>query len=379
MRKCGTRRRRGFTLIELLVVIAIIGVLIALLLPAVQMARESAFQAQCQNNLKQIGVALYAFEADRHTLPPGGVRLTPTAPNPVIGLTGAANPSWGIDVGWAPFLLPYIEQEALAELYQLNVPWYDSTVANSAGTYNRNLSLNRIKLLLCPSFPFPNRFAGYVQPYAHVSGGTVPPSSISNWGSGLGASLDYGVVSGPYGQSGDGLYSFLSATGQPNVQTNPTYGYEKAHVSFPIIYNGSNGASRTQAPRKLSDITDGLSSTVFVVESAGRSACICFHGSCNDCQHGNWESGAWGSSLSGVAPTGTNFDGSQTSNTGPCTMNCTNGPNDGNSNIFSWHTNGSNMLFGDGSVHFVNEKIPWSVLGRLLTSAEGEVVDGSYY
>src|SRR5262245_58703887 len=93
-------RLRGFTLVELLVVIAIIGVLVALLLPAVQAAREAARRSQCSNNLKQLGLAAHTFNDTYQRLPPGG------------GLKGGGNglgrtSDWG---SWLVYLLPYIEQ-----------------------------------------------------------------------------------------------------------------------------------------------------------------------------------------------------------------------------------------------------------------------------
>ena len=95
---------------------------------------------------------------------------------------------------------------------------------------------------------------------------------------------------------------------------------------------------------------------------------------------GTWESGAWAGYLNGVDPTGSLFDGTFSSSTGPCTMNCTNmGPGSGQSNIYSWHDQGTNMVFGDGSVRFVTDRIPWNVLGPLLTCSNGEPVDGSGY
>ena len=119
---------------------------------------------------------------------------------------------------------------------------------------------------------------------------------------------------------------------------------------------------------------------MFVVESSGRSLLKCYGKACPG--SGSWENGVWAGSFNGVNPTGSRFDGTYTSDgTGPCTMNCTNvGTASSDSNIYSWHTGGSNMLFGDGSVHFVSETIPWTVLGRMLTSSNGELVDGgSYY
>src|SRR6185503_11686703 len=97
------RRRAGFTLIELLVVIAIIGILIALLVPAVQKVREAAARLQCQNNLKQIGLAFHSYHGVKKFFPPG-------FSSGAASLDGASTgPGWG----WAAHLLPYIEQDGL--------------------------------------------------------------------------------------------------------------------------------------------------------------------------------------------------------------------------------------------------------------------------
>src|SRR5262245_22475913 len=104
--------RRGFTLIELLVVIAIIGVLIALLLPAVQKVREAANKTKCQNNLKQIGLALHNFHDSRSHLPAGGQSDTPpygTLANST--LQGSA---------WTVFIMPYTEQDNLFRKFVFN-------------------------------------------------------------------------------------------------------------------------------------------------------------------------------------------------------------------------------------------------------------------
>lgn len=95
--------QRGFTLIELLVVIAIIAILIALLLPAVQQAREAARRSQCQNNLKQVGLALHNYIETSNCLPPGWIGVTAGAPDP------HGDNGWG----WASFILPQMEQRTV--------------------------------------------------------------------------------------------------------------------------------------------------------------------------------------------------------------------------------------------------------------------------
>jgi prepilin-type N-terminal cleavage/methylation domain-containing protein len=125
-------RRRAMTLIELLVVIAIIGILVALLLPAIQAAREAARQSRCQNNLKQIGLAVFNFEQAKKRLPPGGV--------------------WEEDIraGGSVYvhLLPMIEQQALYDAFDLTKTNVDDTTVR--GTSQR-VDNTVIDILICPS------------------------------------------------------------------------------------------------------------------------------------------------------------------------------------------------------------------------------------
>jgi prepilin-type N-terminal cleavage/methylation domain-containing protein/prepilin-type processing-associated H-X9-DG protein len=108
---------RAFTLVELLVVIAIIGVLVALLLPAIQAARESARRSQCKNNLKQIGLALHNYESTRRTFPAGFTSASATINGPGIG------PGWG----WGAYILPYLEESSIQIDFKREItdPLYD--------------------------------------------------------------------------------------------------------------------------------------------------------------------------------------------------------------------------------------------------------------
>jgi len=126
------KHRRGFTLIELLVVISIISLLVALLLPAVQAAREAARRTQCVNNLKQLGVALHTYESASRSFPPGYVSNFDASGND----TG---PGWG----WAAMLLPQIEQKPLFDAVNFNLPIEDVS--------NPTSRLTRMTVFLCPS------------------------------------------------------------------------------------------------------------------------------------------------------------------------------------------------------------------------------------
>ncbi|MBQ7815363.1 MAG: DUF1559 domain-containing protein, partial [Thermoguttaceae bacterium] len=110
-------RRNGFTLVELLVVIAIIGILIGLLLPAVQAAREAARRMQCTNNMKQIGLAMHNYHDTHNCFPPGNTFFNGANGTDLRG-SGMGCEAGGVYhgmMGWAAFVLPFMEQNALYE------------------------------------------------------------------------------------------------------------------------------------------------------------------------------------------------------------------------------------------------------------------------
>ena len=126
--------QRGFTLIELLVVITIIGILIALLLPAVQAAREAARRMQCSNNLKQLGIGFHGFAAANGGFPPRRWNQTMAANGVNNGYTG-----------WGTFLLPFIEQQNLYDAYKWEYDFYDPV--------NKAVVETNLPIFICPSTP----------------------------------------------------------------------------------------------------------------------------------------------------------------------------------------------------------------------------------
>jgi len=201
------RHSRAFTLIELLVVIAIIGALVALLLPAVQAARESARRSQCQNNLRQIGVALHAYHDAHKQLPIGCVekRLPKTKPN-------------GRQLAWSAEILPQLEETATWELIDFSAAYDSPQNARAAAT--------AVGVYLCPST---NRLMIGRDDNVVRNPAGAPASTF------IGGAIDYGGI---YGAG----------------QTSPS----------------DNGAFLYDRVVKLADITDGTSHTLAVGEDSGR-------------------------------------------------------------------------------------------------------------
>jgi prepilin-type N-terminal cleavage/methylation domain-containing protein/prepilin-type processing-associated H-X9-DG protein len=205
----------AFTLVELLVVIAIIGMLVALLLPAIQASRESARRSQCQSYMKQIGLALLNFESARGNFPPGSV----SGPFPAAGVADKSRH------GWVVFLLPYLEQQSLYDQYRWDT---------DAGGVSENAGARtvQLKFLQCPSAE-PDRTLDWQNP------------KTAEW-SRNNACTDYAVVRGV----------------DPALAT-------QGLISPVENFDGVLGIN---VITRVADIVDGTSRTILVAEDAGRPA-----------------------------------------------------------------------------------------------------------
>ncbi len=169
MKRTNKRARPGFTLVELLVVIAIIGILIALLLPAVQAAREAARRMSCSNGLKQISLGMHNYHDTFKTLPPGQLFIGDTG--------GTSRATRGRGWGWSALILPQMEQSGLYEGLDFSRLMADPVNIDLVRTYNN--------IFLCPSSPQPEDgvpVGNGSQTYTIVDPGQAPTNYVGNGG-----------------------------------------------------------------------------------------------------------------------------------------------------------------------------------------------------
>jgi prepilin-type N-terminal cleavage/methylation domain-containing protein len=332
-----TRKPRGFTLIELLVVIAIIAVLIALLLPAVQQAREAARRSQCQNNLKQIGLALHNYHDTHNTLPPGYITNFPQ------NMSATERSHWG----WGAFILPFIEQ---ANLYNLLQPGPRTLHENLLTAVGRVALQTPLTVFVCPS-------------------DTGPP--LNNFNETLNFSPTH--ANAPWYNrhvTSDGsdripiAKSNYVAVACSSVSTTPP-------VYFPD-YGPATGSFWQNSRCRLADITDGTSNTLLVGERAwkydnvtvgagnalGFSSEVCTPGTSAGIK-------AAGMCVLGLAYNGINWS----------VNNQVHQPRSFNST----HVGGAFFVLGDGAVRFISENIDYNF--QTIPSAtlkNGAWIDSTY-
>lgn len=336
----GKRRKAGFTLVELLVVIAIIGILIALLLPAVQAAREAARRTQCTNNLKQLGIAVQAFHDANRYLP---------VSNRPLGLTSAPR------VGWAINVLPYLEQQALWAQYDQSQTWSSTVLGNVQIAPNQILCGTVLPVFWCPSALPPVRRLD------------SEPQNAPAW-LGFSATTDYSLTIS--------VDQRLVTLGLVDNYPTPAPG---------STWFGAPGMLAQNSKARIDDVTDGLSSTILLAESAGRPYVYRGGKRYGELPANHVNGGGWVRPASDFSVDGSSYDGMLLP--GPCPLNCTNGEDtlnlpepypyyvtQGTGEAYSFHSGGANFVFGDGAVHFINEEITMRDFARLVTRDQHEIV-----
>ena len=233
--------QRGFTLVELLVVIAIIGILVALLLPAVQAAREAARRSQCQNNLKQLSLAILNYESSKRELPAGGITEGQCCDTPSAA-------------GWSILILPYVEEQSLYDQYDFDEPNESVIDRDKDGLNNKAVREANPKVFDCPTDeetdivdrPASGPGAGIFFNRGSYRGnaGLCTVESGAFWDSSSQGNKDYARERGP-----------LPGVGQ--MYDNPWSANRKAGIQWSIT-----------SPVKLKDITDGTSSTMLLGEKS---------------------------------------------------------------------------------------------------------------
>lgn len=321
------KKRLGFSLIELLVVIAIIAILTALILPAVQQAREAARITQCKNNLKQIGLALHNYESTHTMLPPSRINIA----SPVF------------QQSWIVMILPYMDQAVVYNQYNFNVSWY--------GQANDNATKVKLPMLECPS-----SLVAEVQPSAAlidaITNGTR--TVIPKWGR-----SDYNSIN-------------AVRNSVPSLSGGRPYGTKE---SLGVLGRGPGGT-------RLAQIGDGLSNTVMIAEDTSRPRLFI-----NRSEGVNPRAGlafgtnvvadgwGWADINGGFSIDGSNRFGVQNSTAsdgtvtgiGTCFINCTN-----DSELYSYHISGVHGLLADGSVRLLSSNMSGAVLAAVCTRLGGE-------
>lgn len=333
----------GFTLVELLVVIAIIGVLVGLLLPAVQAARAAARRMQCSNRMKQIGLSIHNYHSAYKRLPRAWWLETPLDSQPKA-FNGRV---WTIDV------LPFMEEQAIYEQLDHNTLSVDQLSPSNVAVIQQSIAS-----YLCPSSP------GGAEQRRYTFDAT--PAGLPLTATDI-AACDFSPatgVSGEYAQHAFGQILLNNREGAMQVVSE--------------AFGGSQDGS-------FAGILDGLSNTIMVGERTGGPVVYSLgreHPAATAALIGI-EGGGWGDLLAGEHwLQGTPHTGLPTTGislplpSGPCAINCTNARGYG---FYSFHEGGAHFTLGDGSVRFVTASVNARTFASLITRRGREVVDHAAY
>jgi prepilin-type N-terminal cleavage/methylation domain-containing protein len=251
-------RSAGFTLIELLVVIAIIAVLVGLLLPAVQKVREAANRMSCQNNLKQIGLAIHNYENAFGYFPPDEHDFAVPDPNAISLATNSGNGNLGFGV--TVLILPYIEQNNVYLQFDTTKCIFDPV--NLPPPYGTNTAMaSVIKTYLCPSSPAPPALNYYNCLFGGPGWGLISqedPNPTVDYPSFVFGRTDYGPLPGSHGYV---VQNFCPPS---------YYTYWQGLGGETGTITDWNEAGNNRQRRKIADVTDGLSNTMIFGEDAAR-------------------------------------------------------------------------------------------------------------
>ena len=352
--RCAVRRSSGFTLVELLVVIAIIGTLVALLLPAVQSAREAARRAQCLNNLKQLGLALHQHHDSYGYFPVNDWGVESSGPHGCRGM-----------YSWHTKLLPYMEEQSLFDSIDFSVGMSNTCEAKGDGLIgsdhpNARAATTSIATFLCPSdaISFDNSVMGDARPApdSYAGNGGWPP-----WATGY-----RGERSVP------GEYNGLMSVAQPALP-------EPWHPSGPVrMRQVTDGLSKTAAVAERLIQTGADREKVmaadhrlksFHISSAHRSLEQMEQRCSSNASHADLRPSAYvgRSWISGWSLTAPIYVHLKPPNTNNCHFQGDGGQSgDFSAGSSSRHTGGTNLLMGDGSAQFVSNGIDrpvWWAMG----------------